>query len=151
MGPTGGVKFYNNSGEIDLIADLQGFQMGSAYAAITPTRVMDTRDGTGVRQGVVPAGDTVTLPVPGVTPGATAVVLNVTAVGGTANTFISVCPGGTAKAACSASSNFNPAAGASVAVLVIAKLGSGNTVTFYNNSGNIQLIADAQGFLQPVT
>ncbi|MFF6775871.1 hypothetical protein ACFY8W_20245, partial [Streptomyces sp. NPDC012637] len=69
------------------------------YKPVTPARLMDTRSGLGVRKGKLGPGGTVSLAVP--QPGATAVVLNVTATGPTAGSFVSVYPYGTERTAAS--------------------------------------------------
>ena len=69
-----------------------------AYTPITPVRAMDTRNGTGVARGAVPAGGMVRLKVAGVNgipANATAVAMNVTAVGATVSgTYVTVWPDG---------------------------------------------------------
>ncbi|HJV09310.1 MAG TPA: peptidoglycan recognition protein, partial [Acidimicrobiales bacterium] len=87
VGPDGRVSIYNNLGTTDVIADVAGWfgvPAGSRYVGISPSRILDTRDGTG-RAGAVGrigAGATVDLPVAGVggvpAAGVTSVVLNVT-------------------------------------------------------------------------
>ncbi|MGL5818269.1 MAG: hypothetical protein ACRCYR_11940, partial [Phycicoccus sp.] len=71
------------------------------YVTVPQTRLMDTRNGTGVRAGALGAGSTVSLPLLGAgalpTSGVGSVVLNVTAVGATESSFVSVYPNGTAR------------------------------------------------------
>ncbi|MFI8963085.1 FlgD immunoglobulin-like domain containing protein [Streptomyces sp. NPDC053493] len=140
----GKVTFYNHLGSVDLIADMAGYftadGTGSTYAPVTPARLMDTRSGLGVRKGKVGPAGTVTLPV--TEPGATAVVLNVTATGPTAGSFVSVYPYGTQR---SAASNLNFTAGQTVPNLVVVPVQDGK-VTFYNHLGSVDLIADVAGY-----
>ncbi|KQR16676.1 Ig-like domain-containing protein [Cellulomonas sp. Leaf334] len=142
LGSGGKVSFYNDAGTVQLIADVQGwFVDGSgdaSYLPVEPTRAMAFQS--------VAGGKTYTLTVPDAPAGATAVVFNVTSANSTSNTYVSACPGGTALADCKASSNLNPYAGKNIANLVIVKLGTGNKVTFYNDAGTSQLIADVQGW-----
>jgi len=91
-----------------------------------------------------------TITVPGAPSGATAVVLNVTAAAPSAATYVSVCPGGTALAVCSKTSNLNPAQGKDTAGLVTARLGPNNTVNLYNYAGTVGLLADVQGWFAPI-
>ncbi|MFD7979188.1 hypothetical protein, partial [Streptomyces sp. NPDC059071] len=84
------------------------------YKPVTPARLMDTRSGLGVRKGKLGAGETVSLAVP--QPGATAVVLNVTATSPTSSSFVSVYPYGTQR---TAASNLNFTAGQTVPNLVV--------------------------------
>ncbi|MFS0705490.1 hypothetical protein AB6N23_13295 [Cellulomonas sp. 179-A 9B4 NHS] len=145
LGPDNTVRLYNDAGTVALVADAQGWYVGGDagddYVAVAPRRAMSF-------QPVGPGGlHTLTLPDPPA--GASAVVLNVTAAAPTSRTYVSVCPGGTPTAACRASSNLNPYAGRNIANLVVAKLGPGGTVSFYNDAGTSQLIADVQGWYVP--
>ncbi|MGW4160575.1 hypothetical protein [Streptomyces sp. NPDC004788] len=141
----GRVTFYNATGSVDLLADVAGYStVGEATAAtfepVAPKRLMDTRYGTGVRQGKVPAGGTVTLPV--TEPGVTAVVMNVTATNPTAASFVSVYPYGTARPTVS---NLNFTAGQTIPNLVVVPVRDGK-VTFYNHNGSVDLLADVAGY-----
>ncbi|WP_370413966.1 FlgD immunoglobulin-like domain containing protein [Streptomyces fradiae] len=143
----GKVTFYNKSGSVDLLADVAGYYTaagtGTTYAPVTPARLMDTRSGLGVRQGKVGPAGTVTLPV--TEPGASAVVLNVTATGPTSASFVSVYPYGTQRAA---ASNLNFTAGQTVPNLVVVPVKDGK-VTFYNHAGSVDLLADVAGYFKP--
>ncbi|MEU8761154.1 FlgD immunoglobulin-like domain containing protein [Streptomyces sp. NPDC048659] len=140
----GKVHFYNRSGSVNLLADVAGYYTegtgGSAYQPVTPKRLMDTRDGTGVAKGKVGAGGTVTLPV--TEPDVTAVALNVTATNPTATSFVSVYPAGTARPS---ASNLNFTAGKTVPNLVIVPVQDGK-ITFYNRAGTVDLLADVAGY-----
>ncbi|MFJ9808104.1 hypothetical protein ACIRTB_07730 [Streptomyces sp. NPDC101158] len=146
----GEVTFYNHAGSVDLIADVAGFftmdGTGSAYHPMTPTRLMDTRSGTGVVQAKVGAGQTVTLQVAGRAgipdTGVTAVVLNVTAVAPTAGGFVSVFPAGTVR---TSASNLNFTAGTTIPNLVVVPVVNGR-VSFYNHAGSVDLLADVAGY-----
>ncbi|MFE1382605.1 FlgD immunoglobulin-like domain containing protein [Streptomyces sp. NPDC058740] len=146
----GKVTFYNRNGSLDLIADVAGYYTlagtGSLYEPVTPTRVMDTRDGTGVPKAKVGAGETVSLTVAGAggvpATGVTAVVMNVTATNPTASTFVSVYPYGTTR---TSASNLNVVAGQTVPNLVVVPVKDGK-VTFYNRNGSLDLIADVAGY-----
>ncbi|MFJ3900260.1 hypothetical protein [Streptomyces sp. NPDC090025] len=146
----GKVAFYNKSGSVDLLADVAGYYVtdgsGATYRPITPTRIMNTLDGTGVRKGKVGPGGTVVLPVAGrggvPATGVTAVVMNVTAVGPTAASFVSVYPDGTAR---TSASNLNFVAGQTVPNLVVVPVVNGK-VAFYNKSGSVDLLADVAGY-----
>ncbi|MFL6176299.1 MAG: M6 family metalloprotease domain-containing protein, partial [Ornithinibacter sp.] len=52
---------------------------GSGFTAVSPVRVLDTRTGVGAPTAKVGAGGTVSLTIPGLPAGATAVTMNVTA------------------------------------------------------------------------
>ncbi|MFF6774131.1 hypothetical protein ACFY8W_11255 [Streptomyces sp. NPDC012637] len=150
VGANGEVTFYNHAGTVDLIADVAGYftmdATGSAYRPMTPSRLMDTRSGTGVAQAKVGGGKTVTLQVAGAAgipaSGVTAVVLNVTAVAPTAAGFVSVYPDGTVR---TSASNLNFTAGTTIPNLVVVPVVNGK-VSFYNHAGDVDLLADVAGY-----
>jgi Fibronectin type III domain len=113
------------------------------FTGVTPVRVLDTRIGLGAVLAKVGARRTVTLTVPGLPAGTRAVALNVTATGPTAGGYLTVYPGGAARPT---ASNLNFAAGQTIPNMVLVRLGSGNTVTFYNSTGTLNVIADLLGY-----
>jgi len=79
---------------------------------------------------------------------AVAVQLNVTASGVNANTFLSVCPGGTPLATCKLTSNVNSAGPDTRNFAIVALGGAGtDTVTVYNNAGSTLVSADVYGWV----
>ncbi|MFC9822471.1 hypothetical protein ACFWG6_03855 [Streptomyces erythrochromogenes] len=144
----GKVDLRNNAGSVDLIADVTGYYAatGSAFSAAGPVRLLDTRDGTGARAGAVGPGDAVHLQVTGTAgvpaQGVTAVVLNVTVTNPTEASHLIVHPHGVARPGVS---NLNYTAGQTVANLVVVPVVDGR-VTFYNNSGSADVIADLNGY-----
>ncbi|MFD7980361.1 hypothetical protein [Streptomyces sp. NPDC059071] len=145
----GYVELYNKNGSVDLLADVAGYYTegtdGAEYQPVTPTRVMSTRSGTGVPQGKVGAGRTVTLTIS--EPGVSAVALNVTATNATATSFVSVYPYGTTRPDVS---NLNFTAGQTVPNLVIVPVKDGK-ITFYNRAGEVDLLADVAGYFKQGT
>jgi hypothetical protein len=147
----GTVSFYNFSGSTHLVADLAGYytpDTGSAFTAVSPRRVMDTRVGTGVRRGAVAGGEIVTLQVPGLPAATSAVTLNVTAVAPTRRGFLTVFPGGARRPD---TSTLNFEAGQNIPNMITVAVGAGGTVSFYNFSGSTQVLADVAGYYAPVT
>jgi len=153
VGPGGKVTVYNNSGNADVVADTQGWYadpatpVGSRYAPLEPSRILDTRYGVGSALRPVPAGATIDLTVAGAggvpLTGAGAVVLNLTATGASGpETYVTVFPSGTTRPL---ASNLNVVQGQSVPNLVVARLNDGK-VSLYNNAGTVDLIADVQGW-----
>ncbi|MFG2908898.1 hypothetical protein ACGF13_27980, partial [Kitasatospora sp. NPDC048286] len=146
----GKVNLRNSAGEVDLIADVNGYYTdaatGSAFSPTTPVRLLDTRDGVGARAGTVGGGNVVSVPVTGLegvpATGVTAVVLNVTVTGPTAGSHLTVYPHGTARPGVS---NLNFTAGQTRANLVVVPVVDGR-VTFYNYSGDTHVIADLNGY-----
>ena len=118
------------------------------YFPMTPTRVLDSRDGTGTPAGPWTAGQTRQVKVAGVAGvpnGASAVVLNVTGTGPTAATHLTAFPAGQVMPT---SSNLNLAPGETAANLVTVKVGNGGNISLFNNSGNVQVIADVVGWYE---
>lgn len=148
VGPDGMINLETSAGQVDLIADVVGCftSAGSQLAAVAPSRLLDTRNGTGAPQARVGAGEEITLQVAGVggVPSqATAVALNVTAVRPSEQTFLTTYPNGESRPT---ASSLNPDAGQVSANLVIAKLGSGGRVKIYNERGDVDLLADLTAY-----
>jgi len=145
----------NSSGSSDLVADVQGYYVasdsGSYYLPNNPSRVLDTRKGTGAT-GPVTANGTVTLSIPQcvsgsgsskVTATATAVALNVTVTSPATDGHITAYPD---QSAVPGSSNLNFIAGETVPNLVVVEVGSDGKVDLRNISvGTVQLVADLEG------
>jgi hypothetical protein len=149
VGGDGMVDFYNNSGSVNLVADLEGYYAatGSLFESVGPVRVLDTRNGTGVPEAPVGPGGTISLQVAGVdgvpASGVTAVVLNVTATDPTASSYVTVYPDGQTRPV---ASNLNFTPGETIANLVTVPVGGDGMVDFYNNSGSTDLVADLDGY-----
>ncbi|MBS2964431.1 PKD domain-containing protein [Actinocrinis puniceicyclus] len=124
---------------------------GTNFSPYGPTRLLDTRNGTGAQQGAVAPGDTIRLKVAGVgsvPANAAAAVLNLTVNSPTAAGVITAYPDGDRAAPGTASVDF--AAGQTVATLAVAQLGADGTVDLLNNSsGTVQVIADITGYFTP--
>ena len=123
---------------------------GSDYVALTPERVLDTRNGTGTHGVVkpVPAHGTLQVQVaddPGLPSGPiTAVVLNVTAVDTEAGGFLSLFPPSSGS---NLPSFLNYARGQVIADQVTATLSPDGWIDIYNgSSGTLDLVADLQGY-----
>ncbi len=119
------------------------------YVPLTPTRVLDTRTGIGSSAGPIGPGQTLTLTVAGANgvpamPGASAVVLNVTAVVPTQGSFLTVWPDGQPQPT---ASNLNFVASETVANLVEVQLGTTGAVDFFNPFGSVQVVADLEGYV----
>jgi hypothetical protein len=155
LGPDGKVNIYNNVGSTDVIADVEGWYAapatpppGSRYFGLSPTRILDTRTGTGTGGVIsrVAAGGTLDLTVAGVAgvpTGVTSVVLNVTVAEPTGpESYLTLFPNGTARPL---ASNLNFVAGEIVPNLVVVRVQNGK-VSIYNNVGSTHVIADVQGW-----
>ncbi|MFN8041433.1 MAG: choice-of-anchor Q domain-containing protein [Acidimicrobiales bacterium] len=108
-----------------------------------PTRVVDTRDGTGGHSG--PISGTVTVDLPALPAGTTAAVLNVTADRPTAESFLSISPPGTSVT--TTASNLNFPAGRTIANLVTVGIvdPAHPQLVVRDNSGEVDVIADLAG------
>jgi hypothetical protein len=116
------------------------------YYPMSPYRIMDTRYGTGVRQGAVGAGGVVSLQVTGtggLPTDASTVVLNVTVTAPTTDGWIAVYPDGVPRPTVS---SLNFTRGWTGANSVTVKLGTNGKVDFYNPVGSVQVIADVFGY-----
>jgi hypothetical protein len=123
---------------------------GGRYIPMAPVRILDTRYGVGAPVGILPAGTILNLTVAGragiPASGATAVVLNVTITGPSADGYLIVWPaGGPAPLA----SNLNFVAGQTVANLVQVGVGAGGQVSIYTST-TLHVIADAEGWFNAV-
>lgn len=148
VGADGKVALHNgSSASTDLLGDVEGYYVesaaGSYYLPNTPTRVLDTRKGTGGFSGAVGPNATISLSISQCKSTATAVALNVTAVSPTANGVVTVYP---ATASLPNSSNLNYSAGETVPNAVVVEVGSNGKVDLHNgSSGSVQLVADLEG------
>jgi hypothetical protein len=124
------------------------------YTPLSPYRILDTRHnghpvplGPGAIMPLQVTGLTAT-PIP---PAATAAVLNVTEVSGSASSLLTVFPYGTAKPN---ASNLNFAAHTVIANLVTVTLGahlSQGWVDIYNAAGSVNVVVDVEGYFAPPT
>jgi hypothetical protein len=148
VGTGGKVRIYNERGSTQVVGDVTGWYATSAqYTGLTPSRLLDTRNGTGAPKAPLGPKQTLDLQVSGrggvPASGAVAVALNVTGTGPNGATVISTYPTGSARGT---ASTLNLTAGQTAAVLVLAKLGTGGKVTLYNNAGSVNLVADVSGW-----
>ncbi len=114
---------------------------GSTYTSLPPTRLLDTRLGSGVPVG---QGKVVSVNMADKVPaGATAVVFNLTGVQPTLSTFITAYPHEQSRPV---ASNLNLRAGEIRANLATVTVGADRVVDLYNRSGNTHLIVDLAGY-----
>ncbi|MER7465403.1 PKD domain-containing protein [Streptomyces sp. NPDC097981] len=120
---------------------------GSDFTPYTPTRLLDTRDGTGAPQGKVAPYGTTRVKISGnggIPAGVTAVVLNVTATNTTSGGHITAFPEGSERPT---TSNVNFSAGQTVPNLVIVPVNKNGYVDLYNGGWeSVDLIADITGY-----
>ena len=156
VGSGGKVSFYNGVGSADLIVDVGAYFTGSTssgalFLPLTPTRIVDTRFGTGGFSVPLGQGGRMVVTVAGsggvpnmaaATP-PTAVVLNVTVTGATAASDLTVWPDGGSRPV---ASDLNFVAGQTVPNLVIVKLSAAGKIDIGNDFGSTDVIVDVVGW-----
>jgi hypothetical protein len=167
------VNLFGGTGTVHVVVDVFGWlstsaeaagaESGSRMQAITPARILDTRDGTNVRRGPIGPRESIVVPVrgvDGVNPSATdviptgsdvvGVVLNVVGINarsGGAPTYVSAVPndlGGSAPS----TSNLNLSADQIKANLVIVPVGADGNIRLFNLAGQTDVAIDAVGYLR---
>ncbi|WP_160169695.1 S1 family peptidase [Amycolatopsis rifamycinica] len=128
---------------VDDIAGWIGLRLrGDAYTALpTAQRVLDTRTDTGGHKKPVAAGESVSVAIPGLPAGASAVAVSLVGTGGTAGTFLTAY-GDTLPT----TSNVNVAAGRTAAGMAIVPVGPDGRIKVRNNAGGIDVIVDYLGY-----
>ncbi len=139
-------------GTADVLVDVSGWLPAATYSPLdVPARLLDTRvggvtaDGRTAGKGRRPADGTLRLPVAGragVPASASAVVLNITAVGA-ATGWVTMHPRGTDRPL---ASQLNYSAGRAVANATVSAVGAGGDMCLYT-AGNTDLIIDVVGYL----
>ena len=149
LGGAGSVSMFNNAGQVHLVADLVGYFSASStlkLQALTPARLMDTRDGTGgVPATAIGPGQTVSLKVTGtggVPANARAVVLNVIATGPTDPSYLTVWPADQDRPL---ASSLNMVTGQTVPNMVVSRLSADGRLSVFNNAGASHVVIDVLG------
>lgn len=166
---SGQANFFNQFGAVDVIADLGGWftdssnpsATGSKFVGLTPARILDTRDGTGLVNGLGGIGPP---PITRLGPGEgiavqvagqggvpvmtdpnppSAVVANVTVTNPSASGFLTAWPDGSSRPL---ASDLNWIAGQTIPNLVVVKLGSSGMADLYNALGCTDAIVDVVGY-----
>lgn len=167
LGPANDICVYNAVGSIEFIVDVDGWfgngsesPPGTLFYSVPPTRICDTRSGTGTRcsghtllanykEIVQVAGVTAVPAFLGAQPAA--VVANLTGVAGTQSTYLELYPSDDIHQP--NASDLNPVAHDVIANLAIVGLAQtpGATqgdVDLYNAAGDINAILDVAGWFQ---
>lgn len=150
-------------GWLSTSAESAGADNGSRLQAITPSRILDTRDGINVRPGPIGPQESIVVPIRGVDgvapsvpdvvpddPSIVGVVLNivgVTARAGGAGTYVSAVPddlGGVAPS----TSNLNLTANQIKANLAIVPVGADGQIRLFNYAGLTDVAIDVVGYLR---
>jgi hypothetical protein len=130
--------------------------VGPRFHALTPARILDTRPGPDQVGLAGPFGPTQARVLQvtgngGVPAGATAVILNVTAVNPSAASFLSLTPDALAPGQVPSTSSLNLTPGTVRPNLVMARLDGSGRTTIYNNSGSVHVLADVVGWFDDGT
>lgn len=143
------VTLFNNAGSIHLIADLTGFytpDYGAFFVPSAPSRVLDTRNGTGTGGATDSVAEKEVLAVDltskGLPATATAVIANITGVDATTSTFVTAWPLYENQPV---ASNLNLSAGQTVPNAAVIAFSRIHGLTLFNNAGNVHIIADLAG------
>jgi len=150
---SGRVTIFNSAGSTHVILDIVGYySVGTLpratrfVAASRPTRILDTRGGSGQAPRPLGAAQARTIEVAGlggVPAGATSVVMNVTAVLPTTAGYLTVYPAGVARPT---ASNLNFVPKLTVPNLVSVRLGTGGDVSLFNSTGVTNVLFDVVGW-----
>jgi len=161
IGTGGQITISNNSNVTDVIADITGYYTpvgsgtsGEMYHAVSPTRLVDTRNGTGSSNGkastvgadgtyVISQADTQQI----TTAADSTLVTMLTSADSTATGLFVAYPTGTIAPG---TSNINWASGESISNLALTPVGTGSNagqIAVYNSStGTTDLIVDCSGY-----
>jgi Concanavalin A-like lectin/glucanases superfamily len=169
VGPDGDIAIYNGSaGTTQLIVDLTGYFTtdttatgASTYTPLAdPTRVLDTRNGTGAPEAEIASGGTLTLTMAGddtngvdlPATGLTAVALNLTVVPTATGDAgdLATYPDGVTRPN---TSNlwYNATAGQAQAGTIIIPVGSDGKIDIYNDGAAVNLVGDLSGYFTTST
>ncbi len=167
LGPRHDVCVFNSVGAIDFIIDVDGWfgtgaetSTGALFNSIAPTRLCDTRSGSGTECSGWALGANASRPIisagvgqvpdMGVASPPLAVVVNLTAVAGSAPTYFTLYPSDVVSRP--TASDLNPVAGETIANLsIVGTAQSGlddGDVSLYNAAGTINAILDVAGWFQ---
>lgn len=153
LSPGGAINIFNFAGSTHVLVDVFGYfvpatDTGSSFTALSPDRMVDTRGEGGLPNlGRVPAGGVLEMTainrsgVPAT--GVTSVLVNVTAIAPTEDSFVTVYPQDPRPG----TSNLNTRVGVvAVPNLVVARVGGDGRIRLYNNSGSVDLAVDVMGY-----
>jgi RHS repeat-associated protein len=158
LGTDGKITIYAGASDADVIVDVQGYYdnttgpAGSYFNPVSPSRILDTRYGTGTCTpscSTIPAWNAISVQAGGtggVPPtGATAVAVNVTVVNPPAAGYLTLWAATDTQPS---TSNLNYNAGNILSELVVVKLGTGTNgmISIYSGASNADVVVDVQGW-----
>ena len=156
LGASGQVSIFNGLGSTNVVVDVVGWfgtatggsSAGQYVTAQSPTRIDDTRIGSGFPSSGMTLAPHGTLTVTGFSEapvsGSSALALNVTVTNAESPGYLTVYPTGNSRPV---ASNLNWSAGQTAAGRVISPTDSSDDVTIYNGSfGTVDVIVDETGW-----
>jgi len=150
VGAGGAVSLYNHEGSAHVIADVVGWfqapQSSVRFTAVSPARILDSRDGTGGFSTPWGPWTIRSLPVAGIAgvpPDAKGVMINVTATNPSASSYLTAWPSGQPLPV---ASNLNFATGSTVPNLAFVPLGGDGRIAIFNLVGTVDVVVDVVGY-----
>ncbi len=152
LGSGGGISITNVGGTTDVIVDLMGWFSGG-FTSVQPSRLLDTRDGTGSCGLYLGGSETRTLTVAGragvPASDVGAAVLNLTVTDAEERAgYLTMWPAGAPQPLAS-KLNYQP--GQTVANGVLVGLGAAGQVSIHNEGGPVEVIVDVMGWFPGTT
>ncbi|MHA3704228.1 hypothetical protein ACXR2U_18810 [Jatrophihabitans sp. YIM 134969] len=152
--PASGLVPVTSSARADIVVDVQGYVTTPAAATTasftplpTPTRIADSRNGSGLTPFVGATTQTLAVrELSGVPADATAVIANVTVASATASTYVTAWSGAEARPGVS---TVNAGRGDIVANRALVPLDPDGDAAFFNAGGTTNLVVDVVGYLSP--
>jgi uncharacterized protein (DUF1501 family) len=150
IGDDGCIEVFNSAGQTDCLVDVFGYfgpTGGDRFVPVLPSRLFDTRTGTGIRSGKIPDRTPIDIQVAGRSgvpvSGATAVVMNLTVTQTESPGWMRIAPAGEPLVD---TSNVNFFAGETVPNLAICGLGDDGRITLYGVGQGTHVLADVFGY-----
>jgi hypothetical protein len=161
-GPATDVCVYNAVGSIDFILDANGWfgssvtstPLGAQFQAIGPTRVCDTRAGSGTPCSghAIGAGATLSIDVAGVAgvpkAGPVAVIANLTAVSPSTTTYLVAYPADVTSRPNASDLNIVGPVLPNLVVVGLSHLAPAGRISLFNASGNVNAVLDVEGWFE---
>ncbi|MEJ3741944.1 hypothetical protein WEI85_01400 [Actinomycetes bacterium KLBMP 9797] len=132
-----------------VLADAAG--RGGDFVRLAPSgALLETRTGVGASAGLRGPGSKTTFPVLGVggvpASGVRAVMVDITAIAPSANTYLTLYPDNSADTTPPALSTVNVDAGKTLSNSAVVDVGANGRLTVYNAAGNTHIAVDVQGY-----
>ena len=155
VGADGKIKLISNVANLNTAIDVFGFYAtkdgprGARFNFTTPTRILDTRNGTGGVSTALASNQTVNVQVVGmggVPSGATSATLSLTAVTPPADGYLTVYPAGVGKPLVE---SLNYSSGINISNQITVPIGPDGKIAVYNFGGNTNVVLDLIGYYKP--